>query len=171
MENFSHIFSTFLISVFLFVYEIEPNVLSPTDFGIKEGTVVNVVDGDTIDVFTENKIQRVRLLGVNTPETVDKRKGVECYGMEASNFLKETLKGKIVDLKIDDSQGEKDKYQRLLRYVYLDDSNINLKIIEEGYGFEATYGKPYQFQKEFRQAQTNARDKNNGLWSEENCEY
>ena len=115
-----------------------------------ENKVINVIDGDTIDIYQNNKVERVRLLGINTPETVDPRKGVECYGPEASQKLKEILTDKIVKIEGDPSQEDKDKYGRLLRYIFLNDENINEKMVKEGYAFEYTYNKHlYLYQKEF----------------------
>ena len=137
-----------------------------------ENKVVNVIDGDTIDIYQNNKVERVRLLGINTPETVDPRKGVECYGPEASQKLKEILTDKIVKIEGDPSQDDKDKYGRLLRYIFLNDENINEKMIKEGYAFEYTYNKhPYLYQKEFKLDQIHARKNKLGLWDLKNCDY
>src|SRR3989304_444673 len=77
--------------------------------------VVKVVDGDTIDVQIGEKIERVRMIGVDTPETVDSRKTAQCFGKEASNKTKEMLGGKNVRLESDSTQDDRDKYGRLLR--------------------------------------------------------
>lgn len=138
---------------------------------IPENKVIKVIDGDTLEVYQNKKVEKIRLIGVNTPETVAPNKDIECYGVEASNKLKELLQGKIVNLEIDETQGNKDKYERLLRYVYLEDININKKMIEEGYGFEYTYKKPYKYQKEFKISEDFARINNLGLWNKENCNY
>jgi micrococcal nuclease len=171
-DSFYNTIKVLLFSAILSFYQITgvPNPFQ-TDPFFKENTVVEVVDGDTIDVFLEGQIQRVRLIGVNTPETVDKRRGVECFGPEASSFLKNTLTGKQVILENDETQGDKDAFKRLLRYVFLDNQNLNQKIIYEGYGFEYTYKKPYKYQKEFREAQRDARDNYKGLWNQDNCRY
>src|SRR3989344_5182278 len=83
-------------------------------------TVVKVVDGDTIAVSLNGKTETIRIIGINTPETVDPRKTVECFGKEASNKAKEYFKEKDYNvwLEEDPTQGERDKYQRLLRYVF-----------------------------------------------------
>ena len=72
--------------------------------------VVKVVDGDTIDVQIGEKIERVRMIGVDTPETVDPRKTAQCFGKEASNKTKEMLGGKNVRLESDSTQDDRDKY-------------------------------------------------------------
>lgn len=127
--------------------------------------VVKVVDGDTIDVDIRGQKERVRLIGINTPETVDPRKPVECFGRKASDRAKELLDGERVSLENDPSQGERDKYGRLLRYVFLENGlNFNLKMIEDGYAYEYTYDGPYKYQAEFKSAQKYAEENKLGLW-------
>jgi len=127
--------------------------------------VVRVIDGDTIDVLIEGEIERVRLIGINTPETVDPRKPVECFSKEASSKAKEVLNNQRIILESDPSQGERDKYNRLLRYVFLlDSSNFNLLMIKSGYAYEYTYNLPYKYQEEFKQAQKYAEKNGLGLW-------
>ncbi|CAN5202694.1 hypothetical protein BH11PAT4_BH11PAT4_8120 [soil metagenome] len=133
--------------------------------------VVNVADGDTFKVkFPDGKEQTVRLLGVDTPETVDPRKTVQCFGKEASAFAKAQLAGKEVTLEADPTQGDVDKYNRLLRYVYLTDGTFfNLKLLQEGYATEYTYQKPYKFQKVFKATEAGARDDAVGFWNPSSC--
>jgi micrococcal nuclease len=132
--------------------------------------VSKVVDGDTIDVTVNGETARVRLIGINTPETVDPRKPVECYGKEASDFAKETLTGKKVRLEADPTQTDRDKYDRLLRYVFLEDgTNFNELMVARGYAYEYTYDAPYKYQKEFKAAQKFAEDNKRGLWAEGVC--
>jgi len=140
----------------------------PTDAFV---TVTKVVDGDTVDVLINGKTERVRLLGINTPETVDPRKTVECFGKEASAKTKELLNGKDVKLESDPSQGDRDKYQRLLRYIFLaDGTNVNLALVQQGYAYEYTYDIPYKFQSEFKQAQRDAETSKRGLWADNACQ-
>lgn len=127
--------------------------------------VISVVDGDTIKIQNGSEIETVRLIGVDTPETVHPSKPVECYGKEASNFLKNLLENTQVYIELDNSQNERDTYGRLLAYVYLPDKTlVNQLIIAQGYGFEYTYKVPYKFQREFKQAQEVAREEERGLW-------
>jgi micrococcal nuclease len=134
-------------------------------------SVVKVLDGDTIDVSIDGKTERLRLIGIDTPETVDPRKPVQCFGIEASNKAKDMLAGKKVSLESDSTQGERDKYDRLLRYVFLEDgTNFNLMMIKEGYAHEYTFGVPYKYQSAFKQAQKDAEARNKGLWDSEACE-
>lgn len=128
--------------------------------------VVKVVDGDTIVVALGGINQTVRLIGINTPESVDPRKPVECFGNEASDKAKSILMGRSVRLVVDPTQGERDKYNRILRYVFRDDGLFfNKQMILEGYAYEYTYSTPYQYQAEFKEAQGNAQQSKVGLWS------
>jgi micrococcal nuclease len=112
----------------------------------------------------------IRLIGVDTPETVDPRKPVECFGKEATNKILELLSTKIVVLEEDQSQGDKDKYGRLLRYVFLPDgTNVNKELILQGFAYEYTYDLPYRYQDEFKKAQISARESKRGLWADNAC--
>lgn len=141
---------------------------------IKEDTsyrVTKVIDGDTIEVSIGNQPEKVRFIGIDTPETVDPRKTVQCFGVEASNKTKELLFDKRVFLEADPTQGNRDKYKRLLRYVYiLDGTMINKLLIEEGFAHEYTYmSNPYKYQTEFKEAQKRARTNKRGLWDDNIC--
>lgn len=132
--------------------------------------VTRVVDGDTIIVQIDGASEKVRLIGVDTPETVDPRKPVQCFGKEASNFTKTLLLNKQIVLETDPSQGDRDKYGRLLRYVFLNDGTlVNQKIITDGYGHEYTYRIPYKYQTEFKNAERSARESQKGLWGQGVC--
>lgn len=169
--------------------------------------VIKVTDGDTITVSTiltgsssssredslgaeaagasEATEYKVRMIGINTPETVDPRKEVQCFGREASEKAKGILTDKIVRLDLDPSQQKFDRYNRLLAYVYViqsvgeigatDDVGATVRpggvnlffnkyMIENGFAYEYTYGTPYVFQKEFKAAEQAARDAGRGLW-------
>lgn len=132
--------------------------------------VVKIVDGDTIDVDIDGKVERLRLIGINTPETVDPRRPVECFGKEASGKAKELLSGEEVELESDPTQDDRDKYGRLLRYVRTKEGFFyNLEIIKQGYAYEYTYDLPYKYQKEFKAAQNEAKNANRGLWADGAC--
>jgi len=110
------------------------------------------------------------LIGVDTPETVDPRKPVQCFGKEASDFTKAHLKGRDITIETDDSQNIHDKYGRLLGYVILaDGTNFNKQLIEEGFAHEYTYKTPYKYQTEFKTAEKNAKDGDKGLWNPTAC--
>lgn len=133
--------------------------------------VTRVVDGDTLDIDMNGTIERIRLIGMDTPETVDPRKIVQCFGKEASDKAKEMLNGKMVSIEADKSQGERDNYKRLLRYVYLEDGTFfNKYMIAEGYAHEYTYqSNPYKYQLDFKEAEKQARETAKGLWSPDSC--
>lgn len=157
----------FILIGFISVYAYQHKPQSPTvqPAVLETAKVTRVMDGDTIQVSRNGKTETVRLIGVNTPETVDPKKPVECYGPEASAETKQALEGKQVSLEADPSQGDRDKYGRLLRYVYLHGENVSYYLIQMGYGREYTYDKPYKYQKDFQQAQAAAQQAGFGLWA------
>ncbi|HUO75808.1 MAG TPA: thermonuclease family protein [Candidatus Paceibacterota bacterium] len=124
--------------------------------------VIRVVDGDTIVVDGN---QKVRFVGVNTPETVSPTKPVQCYGPEASAFMKSLLvPGTPVRLVKDIS--ETDKYGRLLRYVYMEDGTfVNLVLVQDGYAQVNTYPPDIAHAHEFQTAQAAAKAAGRGMWS------
>lgn len=127
--------------------------------------VVRVVDGDTIIVNINSKHERVRLIGINTPESVKPNHPVEKYGKEASNFMKNLLKGKKVRLEFDVQK--RDKYNRLLAYVYLEDGTmVNKLLLQEGYAQVMTVPPNVKYQEEFLKLQRKAREQGKGLWKE-----
>ena len=118
-----------------------------------------VVDGDTIVV---KGIGKVRLIGVDTPETKHPRKPVEYFGKEASAFTKRMVEGKKVRLEYDWQR--KDKYNRTLAYVYLKDGTfLNAEIIKQGYGHAYTC-YPFKYLEQFRKYEKEARENKRGLW-------
>lgn len=133
-------------------------------------SVTDVVDGDTIKISMNGSTETLRLIGMDTPETVDPRKPVQCFGKEASKKGKELLLNKKVRIEKDPTQGERDKYDRLLVYVYRDDGIFyNKLMIEQGYAHEYTYNTPYKYQSEFKSAQKSAEQNQLGLWSPTTC--
>ncbi|HTK04571.1 MAG TPA: thermonuclease family protein [Candidatus Eisenbacteria bacterium] len=132
--------------------------------------VVKVVDGDTVDIDIDGKTERIRIIGINTPETVDPRRPVECFGKEASARAKQLLDGKSVRLEADPSQGERDKYDRLLRFVFLEDgTDFGKTMIKDGYAYEYTYDSPYKYQSAYKAAQRDAESGKRGLWADSVC--
>lgn len=133
-------------------------------------SVTSVVDGDTVKVNINGTVETLRLIGMDTPETVDPRKPVQCFGKEASNKAKELLVGTKVRLEKDSTQGELDKYGRTLAYIYREDGLFyNKYMIEQGYAHEYTYNTPYEYQAEFKAAQKSAQENQMGLWSPSTC--
>jgi len=134
--------------------------------------VLRSIDGDTIEIEYKGKAAKVRLIGVDTPETVHPNKPVERYGKEASAFTAKLVEGKSVRIEFDqanEASQNRDKYGRLLAYVYLpDDTLLNDRIIRDGYGHAYT---KYPFDPEkldqFRAAEKEARENKRGMWADE----
>lgn len=121
-----------------------------------------IIDGDTIVVKIDGRQEKVRLIGVDTPETVHPNKPVEYFGKEASQFTKSLVEGKQVRLEYDWER--KDKYGRTLAYVYLEDGAfLNAEIIRQGYGHAYTKF-PFKYLEQFRQYEREARENKRGLW-------
>lgn len=142
-------------------------VLKPPDFSkLTAYPVVRVVDGDTIVVSDKGKDVKVRLVGVDTPETVHPRKPVEHYGKEASRFTTNLLKGEKVYLVSEPLPGALDRYGRTLAYVYRapDGLFVNAEIIRQGYGHAYTQ-IPSKYMQEFKQLEQFARKAEKGLWA------
>ena len=144
---------------------------SPTSSAVniegEKALVTKVIDGDTIKVSMDGKEVTVRILGVDTPETVDPRKSVQCFGKEASNETKSLLSGKVVVLQKDIS--DRDKYDRLLRYVFLplDDGRILFVsdyLVREGFAQVLTIPPDVKYADQFLEAQRQAREAKEGLW-------
>lgn len=130
--------------------------------------VVKFDDGDTIAVDMEGKKETIRFIGVDTPETHDPRKPVQCFGKEASAFTKQTIGDSRVRLEADRLSGNRDRYDRLLRFVYLPNGQLlNQTLIEEGYGFAIT-GFPHTKMESFVNSEADAKSKQRGLWGQ--CE-
>ena len=124
--------------------------------------VMKVVDGDTLKLSDG---RTVRLIGVDTPETVHPTKPVQYFGKEASAFTKRLAEGKTVTLEYD--QQKIDKYGRTLAYVYLPDGRLlNAEIIKQGYGFAYTRF-PFKYMEEFRSYEREALEASKGLWADE----
>ena len=132
--------------------------------------VIRVVDGDTIHVNLDGDDVTVRMIGINTPETVKPDSPVGCFGPEASDFAKDSLTGRTVTLEFDDSQGRQDRYGRTLAYVWVEDPAgrlglFNLEAVARGYAEEQQYGStPFAWKQEFRAAEEAARSAGAGLW-------
>ncbi len=113
----------------------------------------------------------VRLIGVDTPETKDPRKTVQCFGREASAYTKKILLNQKVFLESDASAGNKDKYGRILRYIFLENGvNFNRQLIAEGYAHQYTYKSTlYRYRDKFKQAEKEAKKNKKGLWADNAC--
>ncbi|MFB3892293.1 MAG: thermonuclease family protein [Phycisphaerae bacterium] len=131
--------------------------------------VVHVVDGDTIDIDVPGPhayCQRIRLIGVDTPETVKPNTPVEHFGPEASAFTKKTALNQTVTLQLDPTHDTRDRYDRLLAYIVLPDGRmLNRVLVEEGYGYAyPLFAHPHK--KEFEKLQKDAMKARRGLWKD-----
>ena len=121
-------------------------------------------DGDTIAVDMNGRSETIRFIGVDTPETHDPRKAVQCFGKAAASFTKQLIGSNNIRLEADPLNTNRDRYNRLLRYVYLPDGRlVNAEIIKQGYGF-AYLGFPFSKSDDFAQYQREARENERGLW-------
>ena len=130
--------------------------------------VVRVIDGDTVVLLMKGKETKVRLIGVDTPETVHPSKPVEAYGREASRFTKNLLKGESVYIEYEAGPSKVDRYGRLLAYLYRapDGLFVNIEIVRQGYGHAYTK-YPFKYMEMFRDCERKARETEKGLWAPE----
>ncbi len=126
--------------------------------------VIKVIDGDTIAIQKGGASETVRFIGIDAPETG------ECFTVEATQKLKDLIGGGKVSLELDASQGERDKYDRLLAYVFTEGGvNVVKALIEGGFAREYTYSRTYKYQTEFKNAQASAQAAGRGLWAPGAC--
>lgn len=124
--------------------------------------VSRVIDGDTIVVSMNGVNQSVRFIGVDTPELREK----ECFATQAKDITEAFLLGKEIKMEIDASQSEKDRYNRLIRYVFIDEMNFSDFLIKEGYGKEYTFSNKYKYSDQFKASQKEAKKNLKGMWEE-----
>lgn len=122
-------------------------------------TVARVLDGDTFELESGEK---VRLIGIDAPESVKPGTSVECYGREASDHLKALIEGKTLELEAD--KRDRDRYDRLLRYAYLEGVFINEVLVGEGHARAVSYPPDTSRQETLRAAEQKARAEQRGLW-------
>jgi micrococcal nuclease len=143
-------------------------VASPVGRFAISGTVTSVVDGDTVDVVgADGGRVRVRVLGIDTPETKDPRKALQCWGPEASAYAEQTLLERRVSLYTDPTQSVRDKYGRLLAYVILSDAGTNYSVAAAAAGAARSYvygAVPVTAAGPIAAAEQRARDARLGLW-------
>lgn len=141
---------------------LESSDLSASDPTLSESILATrVIDGDTIEIAGGEK---VRYIGIDTPEIVDPRSPVECFGKEATAENKKLVEGKMVRLEKDIS--ERDKYGRLLRYVWVGDTLVNLELVRNGFAHASSYPPDIARQDELIAAEKTARESELGLWRE-----
>lgn len=127
--------------------------------------VIRTSDGDTIDVDMNGHTETIRFIGVDTPETHRPNSPVQCYGPEATTYTKALIGNNSVRLEADPEDTNRDRYGRLLRYVYLPDGTLlESKIISEGYGFAYTQF-PFTKKDSFIASEMAAKLAGKGLWS------
>jgi micrococcal nuclease len=149
-----------LVSILCIYYYI----LSNGDIELKGPyQVVRIVDGDTIILDINGINERVRLIGIDTPESVhpDPDKNVP-YGKAASDFTKSMLENNQVQIELDVQ--ERDQYGRLLAYVYYDGEMFNKILLKEGHAVVATYPPNIKYVDDFTDLQEKARKEGKGLW-------
>ena len=122
--------------------------------------VIRVIDGDTIELEDG---RRVRYIGIDTPETVDPQKPVQCYGKEAYLENKKLVEGKEIEMEKDIS--ETDQYGRLLRYVWVEGIFVNEYLVREGFAHAVTFPPDVRYQELFLEAERKAREEGRGFWS------
>lgn len=152
------------ISFYLSKYPQQPSQVA-ADITFGGYRVTEFVDGDTITVDMNGRKERVRMIGVDTPETHDPRKSVECFGQAAADYTRQLIGNDMVRLEADELSSNRDRYNRLLRYVYTSDNKlVQAEIIKNGYGF-AYVSFPFSKLEEFRRYESEAERQQLGLWS------
>jgi micrococcal nuclease len=180
MKNFKHLFSKKIVSllsalILLFIsgitayFTISSNN-STDDQDLYE--VTHVSDGDTITVKdSKGESFKVRYIGMDTPESVKPNTPVQCFALKASDYNKSLVNGKKV--KMEKDVEDKDRYDRLLRYIYIDADNdgkydemVNDKLVKEGYAKVATFPPNIKYVEKFLASQKSAQENNLGLWKD-----
>lgn len=170
MESVKYLIVLILISVIFAVIlslnvhssiEVLPNL----DGSYLVGKVIRVVDGDTIKVEIDGATETIRLVGVDTPETVHPKKSVEFYGPEASTFTKNLLTGEMVWIVFDPIGNTKDRYGRSIAHIYRypDGLWVNLELVRQGYA-RGYYKFKFSYADTFRKYEEKAQKSLKGLW-------
>lgn len=132
---------------------------------VKLWPVVRVVDGDTVEVHYKGRVQPIRVIGIDTPETVHPTEPVECWGLRASAQASKLLGGERVQVLFDPSQGRRDAYDRLLAYLVIPDiGDFGEAMIRRGHAAEYTYDTAYANQQSYQRAEAKAKLAKLGLW-------
>jgi micrococcal nuclease len=170
------IFLILIAAGIYFFYKVSPSSFNFLKIKSETLTVTRVVDGDT---FVLSNKERVRLIGIDTPEKFESKKmdadaarsgkdkaAIRELGKAASEYVKKLVEGKVVTIQSDNMGSDRDKYNRLLRYVYLENGVcVNAKIIQDGYA--NAYTKfPFEKMEEFKKLEREARINKRGLWNE-----
>lgn len=152
----------FLLAVFasFFFLKLGQSQNEPVVVAQTRSIVTEVIDGDTIKISGG---QTLRFIGIDTPELAHRKRPLECFAKEAKNKTQKLLLGRRVRMEKDIS--ETDRFGRLLRYVYVDDTFINELLVKEGYATVATLPPDVKYIKELHQAEGDARKNSAGLWN------
>jgi len=165
------IFSILIIGLFALGCSVEENSISDKGVPNKETKlenstsnliqyeVIRVIDGDTVELKNG---ERLRYNDIDTPETVHPSKPVECYGPEASAKNKELVEGEAILVEL--GNPKKDRYGRLLGYVYIDDLFVNAELVRGGYAEVNSYGNPGSKIDKLLKIQKDAKLDFIGLW-------
>lgn len=148
-----------LIFIFIIIAFVKQNGYLLND---KEYLVTKVIDGDTIEVVKDGQNYRVRYLGINTPEITHSDLPNDCYAIEAKELNQKLVLNKFITL-LEDKQ-DKDKYGRLLRFVYLKTENISFKILESGAARSLIIPPNNKFSKTILEIENTAKISKLGLW-------
>ena len=129
-----------------------------------------VYDGDTYQIWINGKKEKIRVLGIDTPEKTGGFRPEGCFGNDASAYAKKQLRNKKVGLLQPKNHESTDKYGRLLRYVFLNGEDFGAHLIKEGYAF--SYKRfPHPRLKYYNQLEKEAQKNKKGMWNPDNCEY
>jgi|AntAceMinimDraft_6_1070360.scaffolds.fasta_scaffold07959_2 micrococcal nuclease len=172
MKHLRKPFLILVIGIFIIlVREYEWNQIINTPPEITgNAELIRIVDGDTLIVRLNGIDERVRIIGIDTPESVKPNSPVECFASETSDHMKQLLNNiNSVRVETDPTQDTRDRYGRLLAHIFVGNVNIGNQMVYDGYAYEYTYREPYLYQREYRKAQRAARSAKNGLWAEETC--
>ncbi|MCD8494708.1 MAG: thermonuclease family protein [Candidatus Pacebacteria bacterium] len=133
--------------------------------------IVRIVDGDTMVVRTSaGREERIRVIGIDTPETVHPNRDIACFGIEATAFARTLFTNQDIIITTDPTQGDRDRYGRMLGYITLPDGrDFGHTMIHQGYAFEYTFRIPYQKQSLYKDAERDARMHKRGMWADDAC--
>ena len=158
-----------ILIIFVRNYEAKQNIEIAQE-SMQNAKLVRVVDGDTLVVTLDGQQEKIRIIGINTPESVKPNSPVECFGKEASFHIEELLDmDGLLSVQTDPTQDTYDRNGRLLAHVFIGEVNIAREMLFDGYAYEYTYRKPYIYQSEYRDAQRQAQENKRGLWSPDTC--
>lgn len=122
-----------------------------------------MVDGDTIHILLDGRTERLRLIGLDAPEIDHPDQAAECFGEESALFTQRSLEGRSIRIEFDVER--RDRFDRLLAYVFLGRELFNETLVAEGFAIERSYPPNLAHQEELRKAEIEARQDRRGLWS------